>query len=694
MAQRNQASVAPRASRPKIGHHRAGVTHRYRVCRCESNNMQDSHQQPATSNEQPVTRTLSRRQLLRIALGLALSSLAVACGRRSPEPTPTAVNASTATPTPIVLPVVSLTDMPIADPRLGHARLRPTDPVVASSWRTFTITYEAGELGLSRGARIEVRLPVFSTDCVFWWPPQTENPSGRAYLTVSSSYPEAKPVVLLTERKRELNRIVVELRGAALSPGDTIDLIYGDTQYGGKGTHVPEWGAPRPQRFHMLVDPTGAGDYALLQDQPTLQLISGRAVRLMVSASATTRSGEPFRVTVRAVDRLGNLVTGYRGLVHFSSDQSGVTLPKPYRFTEEDRGAHTFTSLRAGPGVITITVEDKENRLRGRSNPVGVDWLPEMNIYFGETHVHTQLHRHDDISDGSDLDYVYWYGRKVVGLDFVAPTNHDIYLTDDEWAITKRKAAEYNDPGRFVSFLAFEWTSSAASTKGRSNWGHRNVIYLSGDEPLFRCVESDTDSPEGLFAALASRQAVVIPHHPTDATHPMSWEQHDPRLERLVEIYQVRGSQERSGPRALNPQGRKPHPLSAQAALVRGYRLGFVASTDNHLAQPCTPYKRGERRQHWDRPGIAAILAPELTREALFEALQARRVYGTTLARLLVDFRMDGHFMGEEYETTVPPTAHIRVVGTAPIARITIVRDNEDVQVFQNGGRQVEVTWI
>jgi len=82
------------------------------------------------------------------------------------------------------------------------------------------------------------------------------------------------------------------------------------------------------------------------------------------------------------------------------------------------------------------------------------------------------------------------------------------------------------------------------------------------------------------------------------------------------------------------------------------------------------------------------VIAPELTREALFRALQARRTYGTTLARLLVDFRMDGHFMGEEYETTSPPTAVIRVAGTAPIARIILVRDNEEIEIFARGKSQ------
>ncbi len=644
---------------------------------------------------------VSRRELLRAALGVLASPAAAKASELAPghedaegpimevgrfflpavdRGIPPAVE-----PPFTSWPVVSLASVPPAEVRLGRALIHPNHSVRVSSWGTFTLTYQVGEAGLPVGARLEVRLPVVSTGVVFWSDVQTTDPLGAGYLTMTCSRPGAKLAVLFTERQRELHRVVVELREAALKKGDTITLVYGDTRYGGQGTHVPEWGAPRPQRFYFLVDAQGSGDYALLRDPPTVQLVAEEAVRLEVNASATARPGEPFRITVRAVDRLGNLVTGYRGEVRFSCNAPHVELPDSYRFTEADQGAHTFTGVATQPGVITIAVRD-DRRRRGHSNPIGVGWLPDMHIYFGDLHVHTQLHRHDDLSDGSDLDYVYWYARDVVGLDFAAPTNHDIYLTDEEWRITQRKAAEHNDPGRFVSFLAYEWTSSAASTQGFSAWGHRNVLYLGDEEPLFRCMDPRTKTLDGLYAALADREAIVIPHHPMDQVHPMRWDQHDPHLERLAEIYQVRGPQERWPPRRVDTRTDPPHPLSVQAALARGYRMGLVASTDNHLGQPATPYRRDRRQQYWDRPGITAVLAPELTREALFQALRARRVYGTTLARLLVDFRMDGHFMGEEYETSIPPVAYIRVVGTAPIARVTIVRDNQDIVVFPGGG--------
>ena len=68
------------------------------------------------------------------------------------------------------------------------------------------------------------------------------------------------------------------------------------------------------------------------------------------------------------------------------------------------------------------------------------------------------------------------------------------------------------------------------------------------------------------------------------------------------------------------------------------------------------------------------MIAPELTREAIIQALRERRCYATTGARIVLDFRVNGHGMGEEFTTAVPDVAvTARVVGTAKLARLEVV---------------------
>jgi hypothetical protein len=81
---------------------------------------------------------------------------------------------------------------------------------------------------------------------------------------------------------------------------------------------------------------------------------------------------------------------------------------------------------------------------------------------------------------------------------------------------------------------------------------------------------------------------------------------------------------------------------------------------------------------------LAAVFAQERTRESIFDALVARRVYGTTLARIFLDVRVAGAPMGTEIEVARPDPPSLEVSGvvsgTAPIARIVAVCNGKDVE--------------
>jgi hypothetical protein len=53
-------------------------------------------------------------------------------------------------------------------------------------------------------------------------------------------------------------------------------------------------------------------------------------------------AGDQISLTVRAVDAFGNLVSGYKGKVKFTSTDVQAALPVDYTFTTADAGSHTF----------------------------------------------------------------------------------------------------------------------------------------------------------------------------------------------------------------------------------------------------------------------------------------------------------------------------------------------------------------
>jgi len=89
---------------------------------------------------------------------------------------------------------------------------------------------------------------------------------------------------------------------------------------------------------------------------------AGVATQFAVSAPATATVGKAISVTVTARDQYGNVATGYRGSIHFTSIDvagSGSAVPADYAFSAGDVGVHTFsnavTFMSAGNQSVTAT---------------------------------------------------------------------------------------------------------------------------------------------------------------------------------------------------------------------------------------------------------------------------------------------------------------------------------------------------
>ena len=88
--------------------------------------------------------------------------------------------------------------------------------------------------------------------------------------------------------------------------------------------------------------------------------------------------------------------------------------------------------------------------------------------------------------------------------------------------------------------------------------------------------------------------------------------------------------------------------------------------------------------QRLARHGLTAVWAPSLTREAIFTALEQHRCYGTTGARLWLDFRAGDRPMGSVLVPGQATDLTLEVRGTAPLARVTVLgQDAEPAAVFE-----------
>ena len=80
-------------------------------------------------------------------------------------------------------------------------------------------------------------------------------------------------------------------------------------------------------------------------------------------------------LTVTVKDPYGNVATGYRGTVRFTSSDSAAVLPGNYTFTAGDAGVHVFSAtLKTASSSTSITVTDTTTTsITGTQTPIIVE---------------------------------------------------------------------------------------------------------------------------------------------------------------------------------------------------------------------------------------------------------------------------------------------------------------------------------
>lgn len=325
-------------------------------------------------------------------------------------------------------------------------------------------------------------------------------------------------------------------------------------------------------------------------------------------------------------------------------------------------------------------------------------------VYFGDIHTHSGQVG-DDCSDrgcgmGSRIDN-YEYARGPGGLDFYALTDHEWQIDPDKTKEYLALADDYNDSGRFPCLPAYEYTNQL--------YGHRNVYFrAAGGDVLNTNTEwgrptldpAICNTPSDLWAAMEATGVpfLTVPHHSSATSHPLPLDYYHPEHDRLFEVYSSWGSSEYYGdfPRGNSDRWRTGDYRDASR---RGRVYGLIASSDGHDSHPGnaqSPLVKHHHIFHFLGSGRAAVLAPELTREAVFDALYDRRCYATTGPPIVLDVRLDGAVTGSRVppRTKGSPALQITCRGTNGIDHIRIVKDTGVVATIPcHGAFEVEHEW-
>ena len=529
---------------------------------------------------------------------------------------------------------------------IGKVTVSHDGPLRAREWVTIEQTYTVGSMPMVPGGAVLLGRQYQANTGAN----QHEDPTGAHYVSIRSSNADAEfepiKVPLMGQHggfrsKRPMPAF--RLKSATLQPGQTITVVYGDRSRGSKGLQMQTF-ATDNLILPLYLDLEGEGNF-FTPEWPRLRVLGHEVASVSAMAPSIVRVGEPFELSIRSEDAVLNRATG--------PIPSYVVLLNGEPFREVAAGNQAITVLSDleidKPGAYRFTVRSKDERMKGTSNPVWALRQPKWRVFWGETHGHTEFAE----GQGSAEEF-FQFGKEDSRLDFLTLSEHDVFMDDFEWRTMQDLTRQYTEAGKFVAFLGYEWTAF------RRRGGHHNV--------LFRTPDSDRVSVqdghelrllyEGLHRNNDPEDVLIIPH----AHLPGDWTQQDAELRRIVEIYSMHGSFEWFG----------------NMFLKRGCEVGFIGASDDHRSKP--GHQLGQVSGALaGRGGLAAVLAPAKTADAIFSGLRSLAAYATNGPRILLDAQLNGSRMGLRQEDN--PRRHIvcRASGTAPIDHMDVVKNGSVV---------------
>ena len=69
--------------------------------------------------------------------------------------------------------------------------------------------------------------------------------------------------------------------------------------------------------------------------------------------------------------------------------------------------------------------------------------------------------------------------------------------------------------------------------------------------------------------------------------------------------------------------------------------------------------------------------------------MKNRHTYAAT-DNIILDMRIGDRIMGDAFETSERPVVHAKIIGTVPIGRVVLIKNNEIVYTFEPGTKDAE----
>ena len=578
---------------------------------------------------------------------------------------------------------------------IGSIELSPPGPYVAGSYAELMLVYTAGTFGIDDTGMVKVSWRTTSD----FSKPQFDKPDAPNFTTVEASNGAKLEVWFDRLNIRPYaNTLLIRVGRGYLRAGDTLTIRLGDRRNGSPGLRL-QTNVERNVELRTSVDAFATYEFCELPKQPAFDLVAGPATRWKAILPSLAVTGEPFRLAIVAEDMWGNPTEDAAGSLKLEPSRPLRGLPDSIIVKKGDppRVIENLVADSAGDLDLRMTAN---GRLVAQANPLRVVSAAPLRRYWADLHGQSG----ETIGMGTAEDY-FRYARDRAFVDMVGHQGNDFQITDAFWKKLNELTAQFDEPGKFVCLPGYEWSGNTGMG------GDRNIFFRREGRPIRRSshilVEGETSTAaiytaDKLFEFLSSEDCRVIAH--VGGRYADIKYAHDGRVERTVEVHSTWGTFE----------------WILHDAFEKGFRVGVVCHSDDHKGRPgaTTP----GASTFGAIGGLSCYFMPELTRDALFEALRKRRHYGTTGIRLFLDVRgtfdadvtgfSEDPMLGPAQELPVreamigdiirpkgvPMTLSVEVIGTAPMERVDVLHGTHVVQsarpfAASDLGRRVRILW-
>lgn len=516
-------------------------------------------------------------------------------------------------------------------------------PFEARSHVTIRQTFTVGSRDIEPGGGFLVARH-FMPNYGIW---QTGDPGADNYISITSSNSTVSFVADTAPMsgmhggfRGSQPALLFRLATGTLTSGDSVTITYGDTSQGSRGFLMADFESDRmPLPLYLAFN--DSEPFLTLPIQPIV--VTGTTFAALAGfAPSVVAPGEAFTLSVRGEDAYLNRARNGHPNVRIMNGEALLA-----RVPKSDNAISLAELTLTEPGVYYLTLETRDEKAQGRVNPILVTAEPRDRIYWGDTHGHSGFAE----GIGTPERFMTW-ARDDARLDYVTHSEHDIWMDDQEWEVLRDNVSSFTEERSFIAYLGYEWT--VRNIQG----GHHNVLFRSPEGRQRIPVQfypTLSRLYQGLRASADTRDVVVIPH----AHQAGDYRLNDPELEPLIEISSQHGNFEWFGRMYLN----------------HGHQVGFIAASDNHLSQP--GYSAPKNSSLAQPGGLGAILAPEKTTDAIFDAMKALKAYATTGDRMILDVTVNDTGMGQRAPFTPERVLKGRVIGTAPIESVTVFKNDQ-----------------